>query len=113
MIAGELLVIAAGDLVGAAAEDVAAGAGAGRIAARFHHGLAAAVVRAVTILGEETGLRTVALSGGVFQNTVLLEAVVSGLEREHFQVLTHSRVPPGDGGIALGQAVIAAAHDRR
>ncbi|MFB9474595.1 carbamoyltransferase HypF [Nonomuraea salmonea] len=113
VIAGELLVIAAGDLVGAAAEDVAAGAGAGRIAARFHHGLAAAVVRAVTILGEETGLRTVALSGGVFQNTVLLEAVVSGLEREHFQVLTHSRVPPGDGGIALGQAVIAAAHDRR
>ncbi|MFI6992190.1 carbamoyltransferase HypF [Nonomuraea wenchangensis] len=113
LIEGEPLVIAAGDLVGAAAEDAAAGVDAGRIAARFHRGLASAVVRAVRVLGEGTGLRTVALSGGVFQNAVLLEAVLSGLERERFTVLVHSRVPPGDGGIALGQAVVAAANDRR
>ncbi|MFG1697657.1 carbamoyltransferase HypF [Nonomuraea sp. NPDC049309] len=111
--AGDPLVIAAGDLVAAAAEDAAAGVEAGRIAARFHRGLADAVVRAAEVLGERTGLRTVALSGGVFQNMVLLEAVVSGLERARFRVLTHSRVPPGDGGIALGQAVVAAAADRR
>ncbi|WP_406673904.1 carbamoyltransferase HypF [Nonomuraea sp. N2-4H] len=113
LVAGDPLVIAAGDLVAAAAEDAAAGVDAGRIAARFHRGLADAVVRAVEVLGEETGLRTVALSGGVFQNMVLLEAMVSGLERARFRVLTHSRVPPGDGGIALGQAVVAAADDRR
>ncbi|MFC6679493.1 hypothetical protein ACFQE7_26595 [Nonomuraea ferruginea] len=88
------------------------GVDVGRVAARFHRGLAAVVVRAVCVVGERAGLRTVALSGGVFQNTVLLEAVVSGLEGERFEVLVHSRVPPGDGGIALGQAVVAAAHDR-
>lgn len=108
----EELVIGAGDLVRGAAEDVVAGVDAGRVAARFHRGLAEAVVRAVRVLAGRTGLRTVALSGGVFQNTVLLEAIVSGLERERFEVLVHSRVPPGDGGIALGQAVVAAAQDR-
>ncbi|MFG1948189.1 carbamoyltransferase HypF [Nonomuraea sp. NPDC048826] len=109
---GDPLVIAGSDLIRGVAEDVLAGVDAGRVAARFHRGLAGAVVRAVRILAERTGLRTAALSGGVFQNTVLLEAVVSGLELERFEVLTHSRVPPGDGGVALGQAVVAAAHDR-
>jgi hydrogenase maturation protein HypF len=113
VVEGDPLVIAAGDLVRAVAEDAVAGVDAGRIAARFHRGLAAAVVGAVRVLAERTGLRTVALSGGVFQNVVLLGAVVDGLEREGFRVLAHARVPPGDGGIALGQAVVAAAHDRR
>ncbi|GAA0403319.1 carbamoyltransferase [Acrocarpospora corrugata] len=109
---GETLTIAASDLVRAAAEDMIAGIAVERIAARFHNGLATAVVRAVHSLRERTGLRTVALSGGVFQNIVLLELIVSGLEQNDFRVLVHSRVPPGDGGISLGQAVIAAARDR-
>jgi hydrogenase maturation protein HypF len=64
-------------------------------------------------LRNETNLRTVALSGGVFQNLLLLTSVVDQLETRDFTVLTHSRVPCNDGGISLGQAAIAAARDRR
>jgi hydrogenase maturation protein HypF len=53
----------------------------------------------------------VALSGGVFQNVVFTERVVAGLRASGFRVLTHSRVPPNDGGISLGQAVVAGARD--
>jgi hydrogenase maturation protein HypF len=57
------------------------------------------------------GLRVpaVALSGGVFQNRILLERVTSGLEQRGYRVLTHAQVPCNDGGLALGQSVIAAA----
>lgn len=79
------------------------------IAARFHRGLAGAVVAGCRRLRERTGLGTVALSGGVFQNMYLLGCTVAGLEQAGFRVLTHSRVPPNDGGISLGQVVVAAA----
>jgi hydrogenase maturation protein HypF len=61
----------------------------------------------------ERGLGTVALSGGVFQNLLLLERCVSALDQAGFRVLLHGRVPPNDGGISLGQAAIAGARDRR
>ena len=82
------------------------------IAARFHRGLAAAIVRMVervTRDAPDTGIGTVALSGGVFQNRVLLEQVQTRLQTMGFGVLTHRQLPAGDGGLALGQAVIAAA----
>lgn len=84
------------------------------IAARFHKGLAIAIVRMVDKLVQrrcEEGepLTTVALSGGVFQNRVLLEQVLQRLEPLKLRVLTHARVPANDGGLSLGQATVAAA----
>ncbi|MEU8265344.1 carbamoyltransferase HypF [Micromonospora sp. NPDC048999] len=99
-------------LVRCVVDDLRAGVDRGRIAARFHHGLADAVVRAATVVRERTGLTDVALSGGVFQNVLLLDQVVCGLEAAALRPLVHSRVPPNDGGISLGQAVVAAAHHR-
>ncbi|XVQ14052.1 carbamoyltransferase HypF [Spirillospora sp. CA-255316] len=109
---GAALVVRGTDLVRGVVDDVRAGAGTGLVAARFHNGLARAVVAASRTLRERSGLETVALSGGVFQNMLLLERVVAGLEDGGFRVLVHSRVPANDGGVSLGQAVIAAARDR-
>jgi hydrogenase maturation protein HypF len=97
------------DLVRAAANDLRAGAAPEVIATRFHHGVADAIVRVCLMLRDSTGLGVAALSGGVFQNVLLLERTVAGLERSGFRVLTHSRVPPNDAGISLGQVAVAAA----
>ena len=105
---GEPLRIAAADLVRAAAGDLGAGVSAPVIAARFHNGVAALIEETCVTLRERCGLDTVALSGGVFQNLLLADRVVSALARRGFRVLTHRRVPCNDGGISLGQAVIAA-----
>jgi hydrogenase maturation protein HypF len=105
--------IAGADLVRAAVEDLAAGARPEAVAARFHNGVAAAVVAGCSLAREATGLGTVALSGGVFQNLLLLERTVAGLKARGFRVLVHGRVPPNDGGISLGQAAIAGAIDRQ
>ncbi|WP_128930113.1 carbamoyltransferase HypF [Bradyrhizobium guangxiense] len=85
------------------------------MAARFHKGLAksiAAMTRKLAGSPEDGERRfsTVALTGGCFQNRILFEEVVRRLEREQFTVLSHARVPSNDGGLALGQAVIGAAH---
>jgi hydrogenase maturation protein HypF len=81
------------------------------MAARFHKGLAASIVRMVHQLAQAQAspLRQVALSGGVFQNRVLHERVAQGLRAAGYQVLSHQRVPCNDGGLALGQACVAAA----
>jgi hydrogenase maturation protein HypF len=97
------------DLVRAAANDLRAGVAPEVIATRFHHGVADAIVRVCLMLRDSTGLGVAALSGGVFQNVLLLERTVAGLERSGFRVLTHSRVPPNDAGISLGQVAVAAA----
>ena len=108
-----MLRLGAGDLIRAVVDDLGQGAPAGIVAARFHRGLAAGVVRACQAVRAERGLTTVACSGGVFQNALLLGLVVDGLEAEGFRVLLHSRVPPNDGGISLGQAACAGARDRQ
>jgi hydrogenase maturation protein HypF len=100
------------DLVRAVVEELEAGVAAPVIAARFHNGLARATVAACGTLRKATGLEAVALSGGVFQNLLLLERMVTGLEQRGFRVLVHSRVPPNDGGISLGQAAVAGARGR-
>jgi hydrogenase maturation protein HypF len=100
------------DLVRAAADDIAAGTPREVVAARFHNGVAAVIEAGCLLLRERHGLATVALSGGVFQNLLLLRGTVARLETRGFRVLLHSRVPCNDGGISLGQAVIAGARDR-
>jgi hydrogenase maturation protein HypF len=79
------------------------------VAARFHNGLAAATVRAVRAVAAAHDLELVVLSGGVFQNRLLLDAVGAALGRAGLRVLTPERLPANDGGISFGQAAIAAA----
>ena len=85
------------------------GAGSEELAYEFHRGLAQMIVRETVSLSERTGVKTAALTGGVFQNRLLLELVEKGLQAEKIQVLRHHLVPPNDGGIALGQALYAMA----
>jgi hydrogenase maturation protein HypF len=93
-------------LVGAAHDDLTAGRPAAEIAAAFHETVASAGAEACAGAGEE---RVVVLSGGTFQNLRLLAATARRLEELGFRVLTHRQVPPNDGGISFGQAVVAAA----
>ena len=83
------------------------------IAARFHKGLADAICRIIReiIINNKNNhsIDTVALSGGVFQNKILTELVISQLKTDQFSVILHRKLPTNDGGLSLGQAVIAAA----
>jgi hydrogenase maturation protein HypF len=96
-------------------DDLAAGTEPGVLAARFHNTVAELLRAAAGRAREDTGLNVVALSGGCFANRYLTARLLGLLEADRFEVLTHRRVPTNDGGIALGQAVIAAAQaaDRR
>ena len=76
------------------------------IAAKFHNAVASLIFQVARRIRAERRLHRVALSGGVFQNRLLLKRTTRLLESTGFEVLTHSRVPPNDGGIALGQAVV-------
>jgi hydrogenase maturation protein HypF len=78
------------------------------MAARFHNGVAAAILAGCRQARDRTGLDTVALSGGVFQNVLLQTRTVNLLADNGFRVLTHRRVPTNDGGISLGQAAVSA-----
>jgi hydrogenase maturation protein HypF len=77
------------------------------ISAKFHNTIADIVVGVSRAARERSGINRVALSGGVFQNTYLLGRTLDGLESQGFEALSHHQVPTNDGGIALGQAVIA------
>ena len=79
----------------------------------FHRALADKILAACEEAERQTGIRKVALSGGVFQNRLLLELVDDGLTEMGFKVLKHSLIPPNDGGIALGQAVYGMAYVQR
>lgn len=101
---GPMTVIDAAPLLSAVITDVRADVPAGVIGARFHRAVADLIVDLATTC--DTGSQSVALSGGVFQNAVLLRLAVNGLRTRGFDVITHRRVPPNDGGIALGQLLI-------
>ncbi|MFE2297871.1 carbamoyltransferase HypF [Streptomyces sp. NPDC059445] len=95
-------------VLAAAVADVGSGSGAGRVARRFHRAVTGLVLEVCTVARTRTGIGVVALSGGVFCNALLTEACGAVLERDGFTVLRHRRVPPNDGGLALGQLVVAA-----
>jgi len=88
--------------------DVADGVEAGVIAGRFHATLAGATAMVCAELSRATGIDKVALSGGVFQNMNLLRRVVKGLRARKLEPVLHRRVPCNDGGVSLGQAMVAA-----
>ena len=95
-------------LVRAVAQDLDRGAPPAVAGARIHETLAAAIAEACTRIRGRTGLGKVALSGGCFQNRLLTVRAWDRLCAAGFEVLLHARVPPNDGGIALGQAAVAA-----
>ncbi|MBM4448198.1 MAG: carbamoyltransferase HypF [Chloroflexi bacterium] len=95
------------ELVSAVLNDARNGIKPEAISARFHKTMASIILEACRLISYQTGLKAVALSGGVFQNRLLFSLAVAVLEKEGFRVLTHRLVPCNDGGISLGQALIA------
>jgi hydrogenase maturation protein HypF len=93
--------------VAAVIEDLHQGISKGLISLKFHNTVARMINEMCRLTADETGITQVALSGGVFQNRMLLRRTVKLLENSGFQVFTHRQVPCNDGGISLGQAVIA------
>jgi hydrogenase maturation protein HypF len=96
-------------LIRALVSDLLSGSSTNVIAARFHRTLIRLFSGICSRIAEKTGIQTVALSGGVFQNGFLLAGLLSALEERNFSVLTHRLVPCNDGGLSLGQAAVARA----
>jgi hydrogenase maturation protein HypF len=78
------------------------------ISRRFHNGLVETLVRLACLLRQQSSLKQICLSGGTFNNLLLFEQLVRALDSDGFEVFTHSQVPAGDGGLSLGQALVAA-----
>lgn len=89
--------------------DIRSGNTEGEISTRFHNTIAQAVIKGVKIISQRNGIKRVVLSGGTFQNKYLSEKIINGLSNEKYLVYFHNKVPPNDGGLALGQVAVAAA----
>lgn len=106
---GALLIADPGAIVRGVVGDLKRGRGVAEISGAFHNAVRDLIVAVVARLARTTGVRRVALTGGVFQNALLLERTADALSGLGFDVLVHRSVPCNDGGLALGQAVVAAA----
>jgi hydrogenase maturation protein HypF len=104
---GEGWVVETREIVAGVVEDLLAGRGVGEISSKFHRTMAEVVVAGCERVREESGTSAVALCGGTFQNMLLMRQVLELLEARGFAVYRHRRVPANDGGLALGQAVLA------
>jgi hydrogenase maturation protein HypF len=100
-------------LFAAAVNDLNCAVPAGIVSRRFHEGLVDVLARTAKLICGKTGLDNICLSGGSFQNVFLLEHLKRRLEAEGLKVFTHSEVPCGDGGLSLGQALVAAHRSRQ
>jgi hydrogenase maturation protein HypF len=103
------LVLDARVLIRALVADLGGGADVAQVSARFHNSIAAATAEACATQAGGLGIDRVALSGGVFQNRLLLERTAAALRERGLRVLIPERLPPNDGGIACGQVAVAAA----
>jgi hydrogenase maturation protein HypF len=101
--------ILVGPIIRAVARDVQKGIPVARISATFHNTLIRIFMDICRDIRQERELNRVVLSGGCFQNATLLSGMIQELQRQRFEVFAHEKVPTNDGGISLGQAVIAAA----
>ena len=110
---GETLVADSRALILEVARDILSGTLAAVVAARFHNSMARLVADGIGILVKKTGIRTVGLSGGCFQNKLFTERTAALIDGAELKVLLHAAVPPNDGGIALGQALSALARSRK
>jgi hydrogenase maturation protein HypF len=104
---GEGWVVETREIIGGVVEDLLAGREIGEISSRFHRTMAEVVVAGCEEVRQIGGVSAVALSGGTFQNLLLMEQVVELLTGRGFTVYRHRRVPANDGGLSLGQAVRA------
>jgi hydrogenase maturation protein HypF len=105
---GDGWIIQSGSLLEGVIHDLKCNVAASVISARFHRGLAESLARVAVKVRERTGLTRVCLSGGTFLNQFVSRHLQSLLEASRFEVFTHHEVPAGDGGLSLGQAMIAA-----
>jgi hydrogenase maturation protein HypF len=103
----DLYVIGLKDLLSAVIDDLQSGTGRATIAHRFHNSIAGMILEVCRKISGNSGIKQAALSGGVFQNRLLLRKTIDLLEKAGLEVYTHRQVPTNDGGISLGQAVIA------
>jgi hydrogenase maturation protein HypF len=104
---GQPMVLQGRDILRGAVNDVLAGVKTSQISTKFHNTIAAAIKEICLRVRQQQGLKVVVLSGGVFQNVSIVERAVRELASVGFEVCMPSKVPPNDGGIALGQAAIA------
>ncbi len=112
-VAGNGRIIQAEPVIRQAVEDILGGVPAPIVSAKFHLGVSRLIVSTAGRIRDERRLNRVVLSGGVFQNSFLLARARRLLQAEGFEVFTHGRVPTNDGGISLGQAVVANARLER
>jgi len=100
-------VVKLGELFSAVVDDVRNKVAISAISLKLHQTVAQITVATCRKISQQSGIKQVALSGGVFQNRLLLKLIADGLQQSGFQVFTHHLVPCNDGGLSLGQAVVA------
>ncbi len=100
-------VVRLGELIRAVVQEIRSGVPSSLISARFHRTVAELILQLCRLISRDTGVKQVALSGGVFQNRLLFRLSTRLLKQAGFEVLTHRAVPCNDGGVSLGQAVVA------
>ena len=102
-----MTIVKLGALFAAVVDDVKNQVAVSAMSLKLHKTVAQIAIDMCSVVSRQTGIKQVAISGGVFQNRLLLKLTSNGLKQAGFQVITHHLVPCNDGGLSLGQAVVA------